>query len=481
MSVLGAPDKPRILVVTTDPIGGQMAGPAIRSWEIAKALSKVADVRLLTTEAAYPQKDAFPTYSVDDASLREHIEWAEVLVFSGGFLYMFPWIAETDLIIVADVYDPFHLEALELSRESSATERDEFVAAYVRALNFQLERADFFICASEKQRDLWLGHLGALGRINPYTYDTDRSLRNLVDVAPFGVSESSPISSRRAIKGSVPGIDLDDKVILWGGGIYNWFDPLTLIRSISLLIQRRPNVRLFFLGVTHPNPKVPKMRMAAEAMSLADHLGLTNQHVFFNSDWVEYEDRINYLLDADVGVSTHFPHVETSFSYRTRILDYLWAGLPIVATGGDTFADVITGHQLGRVVPPENPEDLAKALELVIFGNEHSEMSKNARKLGQSMTWSRALEPLTRFCSVPHHSADYPPGTSVTHDARLTEATLQRVRELEGSIHSLEHANLGLNQQLEVVSDKLENTLASRSWRSTAWIRTLSNWRNRER
>ena len=24
----------------------------------------------------------------------------------------------------------------------------------------------------------------------------------------------------------------DDRVILWGGGIYNWFDPLTLIRAV---------------------------------------------------------------------------------------------------------------------------------------------------------------------------------------------------------------------------------------------------------
>jgi hypothetical protein len=36
-------------------------------------------------------------------------------------------------------------------------------------------------------------------------------------------------------------------------------------------------------------------------------------------------------------VSTHYEHVETTFAFRTRILDYLWAGLPVVATGGDAF------------------------------------------------------------------------------------------------------------------------------------------------
>jgi hypothetical protein len=74
------------------------------------------------------------------------------------------------------------------------------------------------------------------------------------------------------------------------------------------------------------------MQMAWDSRRLADKLGLTDKFIFFNEAWVDYEDRANYLLDADVGVSTHFLHVETTFSFRTRTLDYLWAGLPIVAT-----------------------------------------------------------------------------------------------------------------------------------------------------
>ena len=106
-------------------------------------------------------------------------------------------------------------------------------------------------------------------------------------------------------------------------------------------------MRLFFLGVQHPNPNVPEMRMVVEARDLATELGLIDRHVFFNEEWVAYDDRQNYLLDADIGVSTHFHHVETEFSFRTRILDYLWAGLPFVTTAGDSFADLTTSTPLG--------------------------------------------------------------------------------------------------------------------------------------
>ena len=102
--------------------------------------------------------------------------------------------------------------------------------------------------------------------------------------------------------------------------------------------------------------------MAVEARRLADELGLTGVHVFFNEEWVPYDQRQNFLLDADVAVTTHFHHVETDFSFRTRVLDYLWATLPTVTTNGDSLADLIERRGLGLTVPPEDVDALADAL-----------------------------------------------------------------------------------------------------------------------
>ena len=40
--------------------------------------------------------------------------------------------------------------------------------------------------------------------------------------------------------------------------------------------------------------------------------------VFFNSGWVPYDERVNFLLEADVGVSTHLPRPEAVYSVRAR-------------------------------------------------------------------------------------------------------------------------------------------------------------------
>jgi glycosyltransferase involved in cell wall biosynthesis len=83
--------------------------------------------------------------------------------------------------------------------------------------------------------------------------------------------------------------------------------------------------------------------------------------IVFNSEWVPYDRRQDFLLEADLGVSMHFENLETRLSFRTRFLDYIWAGLPCVATEGDVFAEWIAATGTGRVVPYRDVEAIATA------------------------------------------------------------------------------------------------------------------------
>lgn len=397
----------RIVVGTCDTITAQMAGPAIRAWQIASALSLEHDVELVTTAEATVSHPRFRVRKVDDDDLRELEAWCDVLVFQGWFLTGRPFLLSSTKVVVADIYDPMHLEQLEQARDEGAKRRVELVHSAVDVLNEQLLRGDFFLCASPKQRDFWLGQLAALGRINPLTYDEDGTLESLVSVVPFGISDAPPVKTRPVVKGVIPGIGLDDKVILWGGGIYNWFDPLTLIKAVDRLRHRQPGVRLLFMGLRHPNPDIPEMRMAIKARKLAHDLGLTGTHVFFNEGWVEYEDRQNYLLEADVGVSTHITHLESAMSFRTRILDYLWASLPVVATKGDSLAALIESNNLGITVEGGNVEELEEALFRILDDEGFRKTcSENAVKVVPDLLWSRVLNPLVDFCRAPRRSRD---------------------------------------------------------------------------
>lgn len=469
-------DRRRVLIISPDTFGRKMGGPAIRAWEMAVRMARTSEVRLVSVKGATITHDAFTVLATDDAALREHVDWAHIVIAQGEVFTLHRWLVESKAIIVADVYDPLHLEVLESAKDETPEGRSFLTQYATEILTTQLYRADFIVCASEKQRDFWLGHLGSLGRISPATYDADPSLRSLIDVVPFGVSDDPPLQTRHAIRGTVDGITTDDKVIIWGGGVYNWFDPLTTIRAIHELSSRHASVKLFFLGMTYPNPAVRGSSMARRAMQLSDELGLTGTHVFFNEDWTDYADRINYLLDADVGISTHFDHIETAFSFRTRILDYLWAGLPIVTTRGDGFARLIHDNDLGEVVPAEDVHALAAALERILFDRDAANVRANVRDFAHQHGWDRALEPLIRFCENPQHAADH--RTVAVNQARRIEALEATVTELRTELDAARNQVVSTQMKLTQATQELDRVFGSTSWRVSAPVRLVGRWRH---
>ncbi len=402
--------KTRILVITGDTIGAKMAGPALRAWKISQALSAEHEVRLVTWTSANRTSPDFEVHHVglqNERQMRVHEEWADVIFFQGYALRHFTTLQASSKIMIADIYDPMHLEQLEQGREHGKIRWNHQVASATEVLNQQLERADFFLCASERQRLFWLGQLAALGRVNADNYAADDKLENLIALAPFGLDSTPPQHTRKTLRGVVPGIGENDKVVIWGGGIYNWFDTLTLVRAIGKVAETHDDIRLFFLGVAHPNPEVPEMAIVQQTRRLAEELGLTGKNVFFNDTWVDLDDRQNFLLEADAGVSTHFDHIETTFSFRTRILDYLWANLPIVTTGGDSFGDLVAAEGLGVAVPERDVDALAAALESVLYDPAANAAARAAvTRVGGDLTWERVLEALLEFCRNPEPAPD---------------------------------------------------------------------------
>jgi GT2 family glycosyltransferase/glycosyltransferase involved in cell wall biosynthesis len=465
--VLERPENTKVLIVTGDPIGAKMAGPAIRAWHMAEALSADNDVRLVTMSALEAIDAPFAVAHVragDNRAFAPHEAWADVIVFQGHAFAVFEALQFSEKIIVADIYDPMHLEQLEQGRELPVATWDKQVTDATEVLNNQLSRADFLVCASERQKFFYLGQLAALGRINPANYENDSDLSGLIDIVPFGLDSTPPTHRKAVLKGVLPGIAADDKVLLWSGGLYSWFDPKGLIRAVAMLSEQHPNVRLFFQGTKHPPPGVPEMAIVSESRALAAELGALDNTVFFNASWVDYADRENFLTEADAGVSTHFTHVETTFSFRTRILDYLWAELPMVVTEGDSFAELVEAEGLGVVVPSGDVEALAEALERILFDDEFIAVSRaNIHRVREAFLWERTLAPLVEFVRHPRRAADLVERRMAAQDINATVRARKKRRKPYGFRHNLHLVRHYLsNGGPRVVFGKVRNRLRRR-------------------
>lgn len=376
-----------------------MAGPAIRVWEIASILSVNHEVIVFSSNEPKIKNKNFEILQYSTKELTKHIKDADILITQKITLKMAILTKKYKVKIILDAYDPITIEALEQKRTDKIIDRTEVnkILLLEQALSFYF--ADSVICASEKQRDLWLGVLSSMNRLTPAEYDRDVSLRKLIDIVPFGLSIEAPKKGPADVLKKKFGISNSDFTLIWGGGIWNWFDPLSLIKAVKAVSDSIP-IKLVFMGVDHPNKNIPRMEMVNKAIELSKSLGLYNKIVFFNLGWVDYKDRSNYLLNADVGVSTHFDHLETRFSFRTRILDYMWAELPIIATKGDSFAGLIEESSIGQVVDYSNADSIEKAI-LNLYNNKqfYRDCKKNIHNVKKQFYWERCIEPLENMIS----------------------------------------------------------------------------------
>jgi hypothetical protein len=122
---------------------------------------------------------------------------------------------------------------------------------------------------------------------------------------------------------------------------------------------------------------------------------------------VDYAKRADYLLEADLGVSTHYDHVETAYSFRTRILDYLWAGLPILATEGDSLSRLVKTQGWVSPSPPRTSTRWRPPCGgCARTGTSTRPARTNVRTLAPEMTWEKALAPIAEFARNPHRAAD---------------------------------------------------------------------------
>jgi glycosyltransferase involved in cell wall biosynthesis len=352
-------------------------------------------------------------HGFDERKTAPLLEDTDVFVLQGFVLHQLPFLKAVPKPMIVDIYGPLMLENLENYFTFPSQDRHRLHDTTLAVLCEQLAVGDFFICASERQRDFWLGMLAALNRVNPRTYAQDCSLYRLVDIVPFGLASDPPKRTRKVLKGVYPGISAEDKVILWGSGIWDWFDPLTLIEAVGRVSRARSDVKLFFMSKGHPNPELNgalRLAMYARAVQLSKDLGLYNRFVFFNQDWVPYAERANYLLEADIGASTHYDYVETLFSFRTRLLDYIWAELPMLVSAGDSMGEeVVRRYGLGEVVPCQDVEGMSQAiLRLADTPNLRAYYHPRFAGIRDQFQWDRAVAPLIRFCAAPYFAADQP-------------------------------------------------------------------------
>ncbi len=299
-----------------------------------------------------------------------------------------------DLPVVVDLYDPFLVENLHYHRSLGFAPYRTDHATW----RLQLGRGDLFLCSSEEQRFFYLGWLGALGRVHPLAIEDDPRLERLIRELPFGTPDDEPpvASPRSEI---LPGVD-DGSPVLYFGGIYDWYDPGVVLEALPDLLAADPRTVVVF--VDHPHPEETPLAAAAAVRRVADERGWLGSTVRFEP-WRPYDRRFELAQISDLAVVTHRPGLETDLSLRTRMVDLLWLGLPVVATAGGSMSRIVEETGAGATVPAGDPGALAGAVRRLLGDPDARRRASAAgRGWAQGRRWREVAAPLLEFAAAPY-------------------------------------------------------------------------------
>lgn len=397
------PTATRVTVLAYDRIGRRMAGPSVRCWEIAQQLGKHAHVTVVSEHRIEREAPGVHTATFSgDAQLLEMLEASDVVLVHGYALQRYPLLRHTKAVLVVDLYDPWVFELLEMQGAARDLEGDWIMHRDIDIQRELLDVGDFFICASERQRDYWMGMLTARDRLDRATYRNDPTLRSLIDIVPYGCPSGEPESKRRVLKGVHPAIGAEDIVVLWTGGAWQWFDPELALRAFVRAHAVDPRLRLFVMGgKPSGDPHLPMMDAARKFHAAAVETGLVDTAIVFG-DWVDYDDRVDYLLESDMAIITTKDVAEVRLAFRSRVLDHYWTGLPTITTEGDLLALELQATGAGISVSIGDEAALEAAiLHLAADEAARTEMSARARALADKYTWARAIDGLRPVLARP--------------------------------------------------------------------------------
>src|SRR3990167_7934929 len=175
-----------------------MAGPAIRCVELAQQLSDEFDVTVFSPRYTDLSPQWAKTRGLTLATglgkrrLYELASANDILFIQANVLKPYPGLSKLEKYLVVDLYDPYLLSLLAQYADDAPSASSSYRLMHL-ILEKHMVMADFSACASQRQRDYWLGRYCALGRLTPELYRLDPTFAKLIGVVPFGLPARQPI------------------------------------------------------------------------------------------------------------------------------------------------------------------------------------------------------------------------------------------------------------------------------------------------
>lgn len=307
---------------------------------------------------------------------------------------------------------------LQASRRRDGTNRG--LSTGIAFVRDALRCGDVFSACSQPQADALLGQLGMAGRLNASTTNHD-FVRVVRPSPPSDAPRVTEAGGRPFLLAR--GVPADARVVLWYGGFHPWADVDGLSRVAERVLTTDARAHLVVVGQgshdTIDDPFATFMARVRDA-GMADRVHALG--------WLSWADARRVAAESDIGLNVDGGHAEARLGTRTRLVELLSLGLPIVSTDGSELSALIATSGAGVAVPTGHAEALAEAVTgLLRNDTDRVTRSRAARTFaGSELSVAATTAPLLEWMEDPRRAPDSEPGAPPTRTLAFRARTLAR-------------------------------------------------------
>jgi glycosyltransferase involved in cell wall biosynthesis len=255
---------------------------------------------------------------------------------------------------------------------------------------------DKFSTCSTTQKYAMIGQLGAVGRVNQWTFGY--RLVEVVFPAIIG-TEKHTRSTDPLVRGKM--VPADSFIVLWAGGYNVWIDVDTLFSGLEMAMRENP--RVYFLSVGGPAVNATGYQRFRD---LAENSPERGRFIFLG--WQPRREVLRLYGECDCGISVDAECYETELGTRTRLLEMIGSGLPVICSAGSETASIISREGFGLIFSSGNPKDLCRC---IIELNLERSMGHNSRDSIMKSAPSKLAgiimcKPAVEWCNNPFFAPD---------------------------------------------------------------------------
>lgn len=207
------------------------------------------------------------------------------------------------------------------------TQSDRGLQTSIAFLHQILCKGDVFSGCGLPQQHMMVGELAMTGRLNQHSFGYAFA-RTVPPGSPPGHQVTIPRQAARTLLAE-QGIGEADFVVLWCGGYNTWTDVDTLFKALTWAMAQDPALHYVSVGA---NTYEGADNVYTRLLGLIDKSPYRARfHMLGWRPWVEMPQ---FYTESDVGINIDALHYETIYGTRTRLVEMIASGLPVVTSLG---------------------------------------------------------------------------------------------------------------------------------------------------